>query len=337
MEHDDWVSSIAANDYKFILSGSYDRKVRLWDAEAKECLAFCEGHTGAITGVAWLGPSGQEKLSFVSSSKDYTLRSWTIDTTSRTSTLNSIFTGHAGAVDAVAVEPNFQRFCSGSWDHTIKLWDPVSEEGDEEQPRKDEEEGKAGKGAKKKQKVDTSDHVVRGSIATFKGHAQCVSCVDWSVPETIYSGSWDHSIRKWDADSGINTRVLAGEKVVYSVAFSPKVGLVASGHADRVVRLWDPRMPEGQVLKDKLLSHTAFVSTVTWHPTHSTLLASGSHDGDVKLWDIRSKTPLQTMPSNHQDKVLAIQWDGPSRIVSGGADKMLKVHAVPLPDQQEEK
>ena len=90
------------------------------------------------------------------------------------------------------------------------------------------------------------------------------------------------------------------------------------------------------MLKDKLLSHTQFVSAVAWHPSVSTLLASCAHDGDVKLWDIRSKTPLHTMPSNHQDKVLAIQWDGPTRIVSGGADKTLKVHAIPLPDAQEQ-
>ena len=39
---------------RFILSGSYDRKVRVWGSDGKECLAFAEGHTGAVTGVAWL-------------------------------------------------------------------------------------------------------------------------------------------------------------------------------------------------------------------------------------------------------------------------------------------
>lgn len=37
------------------------------------------------------------------------------------------------------------------------------------------------------------------------GHTQCVSSVVWPEYGTIYSASWDHSIRRWDIETGKDT------------------------------------------------------------------------------------------------------------------------------------
>ena len=42
-------------------------------------------------------------------------------------------------------------------------------------------------------------------MSTLVGHTQCVSSVVWPQQETIYSASWDHSVRLWDAETGKNS------------------------------------------------------------------------------------------------------------------------------------
>ncbi|KAG4950188.1 hypothetical protein JHK86_043427 [Glycine max] len=40
------------------------------------------------------------------------------------------------------------------------------------------------------------------AFTTLVGHTQCVSAMIWPQRESIYSASWDHSIRKWDVKIG---------------------------------------------------------------------------------------------------------------------------------------
>eukprot|EP00005_Dracoamoeba_jomungandri_P005251 CAMPEP_0174251348 /NCGR_PEP_ID=MMETSP0439-20130205/1198_1 /TAXON_ID=0 /ORGANISM="Stereomyxa ramosa, Strain Chinc5" /LENGTH=430 /DNA_ID=CAMNT_0015331633 /DNA_START=12 /DNA_END=1300 /DNA_ORIENTATION=- len=316
---DDWVSCLAAGDYQYIITGSYDSKARVI-GEKGETILTLSGHSSPIKSIAWLSSEKDKKLKFVSASKDNTLCSWKLSVGKDgevTGKLQNKYLGHTGSVESVSVAPTFERFCSGSWDYTIKIWDPESSVNEEEEiPRFGSEESE-----KKKIKLDVEKQTEKGSINTLKGHNQCVSCTAWPYEETIYSGSWDHSIRQWDVGSAVNTRTLVGEKVVYCISYSVKKGVIVSGHNDRCVRLWDPRVSGGLVVKDKFISHATCVSGVAWHPTQETIFASCSFDSTIKLWDLRSKTPLYTMPSMHsQEKALCLGWKGDSQLVSGGSD-----------------
>ena len=76
---------------------------------------------------------------------------------------------------------------------------------------------------------------------TLPGHKEAISSIVWTENNEIYSCSWDHTIKLWDAELGGLKTEIAGNKSFFSMSRSPLTGNLITASADRHIRLYDPR------------------------------------------------------------------------------------------------
>ncbi|KAL2335449.1 hypothetical protein Fmac_016662 [Flemingia macrophylla] len=319
--HDDWVSAVDGSSSRFFMTGCYDGLGRVWIG-AGLCTHILEGHSDAITSVCIINPEGMETVTVATASKDQTLRLWKLNTEEPVNHpmrvgAYKILRGHKSSVQSVAAETSGEMVCSASWDCTINLWQTSDFNAEDDLVSK-----------KRKVGGQVEESQVEGeAFTTLVGHTQCVSSVVWPQREFIYSASWDHSIRRWDVETGKNlTDIVLNCLDIGGEASS----LIAAGGSDPVLRIWDPRKPGTSAPVFQFASHTSWVSACKWHDSSSFHLLSSSYDGKVMLWDLRTAWPLSIIES-HSDKVLSADWWKSDSVISGGADSKLCISSeIPL-------
>jgi hypothetical protein len=104
-----------SSDGSRIVSASFDKTLKLWDAQTGAELATLEGHAGSVNACAF-SPDGRR---IVSGSDDETLKLWDAHTGAELAT----FAGHTWSVNACSFSPDGCRIVSASRDNTLKLWD----------------------------------------------------------------------------------------------------------------------------------------------------------------------------------------------------------------------
>ena len=101
---------------RFVVSGSQDGTVRVWDATTGGCVRLLAGHAGVVNGV------GSFRGVVASCSADGTVRVWDI----HRGRCAHVLAGHGGAVSSVAFSPGGTHLVSASRDCTVRVWDPHS-------------------------------------------------------------------------------------------------------------------------------------------------------------------------------------------------------------------
>ncbi|AJU01493.1 Ytm1p [Saccharomyces cerevisiae YJM1388] len=351
--NEDWVSSLDVGDgSKHIISGSYDGIVRTWDLSGNVQKQY-SGHSGPIRAVKYIS-----NTRLVSAGNDRTLRLWKTknDDLKLTSQQQAqeddddevniedgktlaILEGHKAPVVSIDVSDN-SRILSASYDNSIGFWSTIYKEMTVVDPLEDinNPNNKISTAARKRRKLTMKDGTIRrrAPLSLLESHTAPVEQVIFdSTDNTVgYSVSQDHTIKTWDLVTArcIDTRTTSYS--LLSIAQLSTLNLLACGSSARHITLHDPRVgASSKVTQQQLIGHKNFVSSLDTCPENEYILCSGSHDGTVKVWDVRSTSPMYTITREDKsvqkgvnDKVFAVKWAEKVGIISAGQDKKIQIN-----------
>jgi len=122
---------------------------------------------------------------------------------------------------------------------------------------------------------------VSPTIHQLMGHTDIVSSASFSPDGTkVVSGSYDQTVRIWDAVTGECEQTLEGHSDdVNSASFSPDGTKVVSGSDDKTVRIWDAVTGECEQI---LEGHSKYVRSVSFS-LDGTKVVSSSKD-HMRIW-----------------------------------------------------
>ena len=158
--------------------------------------------------------------------------------------------------------------------------------------------------------LERSEFNILPKTQIFSGHVDGVTAVAWSPDgRRIVTGSYDATIRVWDAVTGEELLSPEHRHWVRSVAWSPDASRIAAG-SDDGVRVWDA------VTGEELLSleHGSQVESVVWS-SDGGRIAAGFGDG-VRVWDAVTGEGLFSLERSRLVRSVVWSPDG-SRIATG--------------------
>ncbi|GAA4418946.1 hypothetical protein GCM10023187_52870 [Nibrella viscosa] len=326
--HTGLVSSVTFSpDGTKLLSGSWDKTIKLWDVGTGRLLRTYADHSGWVSSVSF-SPDGKK---LVSGSWDSTLKLWDVDT----GTLLKTFTGHSDEVRSVAFSPDGTKLLSGSWNSTLKLWDAntgillktITGHTEGILSVAFSPDGKkllSGSADKTLRLWDASTGTL---LKTFTGHESNVISVAFNPDGTkLLSGSSDvdGTLKLWDASTGILLKSLNHNSNVESVAFSPDGKKLLSGSFDKTLKLWDAST--GTLLKTFAgFPDSPWTNSVVFNLDGTRLISCTGYESSFKVLDAKTGTLLKTF-TGHSDEVrsAAFSPDGKT-LLSGSDDRTLKL------------
>jgi WD40 repeat protein len=202
---------------------------------------------------------------------------------------------HLSIVESIAMSPDGKFIASGSFQE-VKIWD-------------------ARTGTLRQTLTGFVDRVV--ALAFGKGD---LLAAGGGAP------SEDGELKVFDAAAGklvVDIKPCHSD-TVYGVAFSPDAKMLASGGADKFVKVF--QIPTGKLVKS-FEGHTHHVLDVGWK-ADGKLIASASADNSIKVWDFDKGEQIRTI-NGHSAQITRLVFVGTTpQIVTCSGDESVRMWNV---------
>lgn len=205
------------------------------------------------------------------------------------------------------------------------------------------------------------DIPARGALSVIAAHTSPATgvCFHPDDATVAYSTSLDHTLKTLDLVTGVAVDSRQASHSLLSLCTLAPGGhgnghVVAVGTAARHITLLDPRVDAKASSVMTLRGHTNKVVSLAADPHSQYGLVSGSHDGTVRVWDIRSyregtreeggrvgeavfvvdresargeeDEDVKRRVGGEGVKVLSVVWDKEVGIVSGSEDRRVQIN-----------
>ncbi len=319
-EHQDAIYGLAFSpDGARILTASWDKTAKLWDAASGKLIAAFD-HQGAVNTAAF-SPDGTRILT---ASADKTAKLWDAPSGKVISSFS-----HEGTVNAAAFSPDGARVLTASADKTAKLWDAISgkliasfSHQDEVNDAVFSPDGARILTASADKTAKLWDAVSGKAIASFYHQANVYHGVFSPDGAWILTASLDRTARLWDAASGKLITSFEHQNAVRWAVFSPDGAWILTASVDKTAKLWDAA--SGKLIAS--FDHQDVVVDAAFSPDGARILTA-SWDKTSKLWDAGSGKLIASFADPDELNAAAFSPDG-ARILTASWDKTAKLWEV---------
>lgn len=319
------VSSLALIDDYTLVSGSWDRLIKVWyfdpdfatPTTPSRLSLTLEGHTNRVYGVA---ADGQGRI--VSSGADNTVRVWTLAAGIEPNTQDTVSTIYDFALTDTG------RLIGGTWDGTLRQWDIPTGKAHQSAGGSHHTAPITGLALHNGRLLSASWDIVLGvwDAATFapvqsiKGHAGRITDVGVLDEKRAVTSSADGTLRIWDTATGKELMVLGGHTGwVNGVAVLPD-GRIVSVSNDSSVRVWNPTKRSAQhifaIQPRQTLNAVAVLDGQT--------ALVGCQDGRVRVVDLTNGNILHIL-EGHTNQIMSVAMLDAHHVISTSLDRTVRV------------